>query len=215
MQKADSTSSEMPGKKMRTRWMASAGLPGKSGRDGVEEPRRRQHAEEREASRHQRQQPSDGAGHLARLLPFSLGAQRRVDGNERGREDAFAEQVLQEVGDAQRRRIGVGGGRGPQVMAEDPLPHQPREPAEQDARADQQRGSGGARSFRRSSRSRRHALLPALLAIGHDARRIPSPGAARAPFLATLKKGSGGQGRAQGASNLRVTSRRAAQSGEA
>ena len=156
-----------------------ARLSGKTGSDGVEQPRRRQHADEREDAGDQRQEPGDGASHLARLFLFALRPQRRVDGNERRRQHAFAQQVLQEIRNAESRGVRICGGRSPEIVAKHALPHKSGEPAEKDARTDQQRGSGGARHLRRSGCSRRDVVLR----IGHEARRIPSPGPSRAPNL--------------------------------
>ena len=57
---------------------------------------------------HQRQKCTDRAGHAPRLLLVPLRQQPRIHRNERGREYALAEEVLQEVGDAERRAERVG-----------------------------------------------------------------------------------------------------------
>ena len=82
-----------------------------AGGDDVDQQRRREHAEQHQHRGEQRQDREDGARHAARFFLFFARQQTGVNGNEGGREDAFAEQVLQEIGDAQRRAKGVGGRR--------------------------------------------------------------------------------------------------------
>ena len=70
----------------------------------VDQQRRREHADEHEHGDDQRQQRRDGAGDAVGLAPLAARDQRGVDRDERRRQRAFAEQVLQEVGNAERRR---------------------------------------------------------------------------------------------------------------
>ena len=49
----------------------------------------------------ERQDGADRAGHAARFLLVALRKQARIDRNERRRKHAFAEQILQEIGDAE------------------------------------------------------------------------------------------------------------------
>jgi hypothetical protein len=52
---------------------------------------------------------------------------------------------LQDVGNAEGRVEGVRGVGGPEVVREDAIPDQPRDPAQQDAGGDDRRRSRGAR----------------------------------------------------------------------
>ena len=96
--------------------VSSRFAPWKPGSDGVDQVRRGQHAEQHQHRRGQRQNRGDRAGHAARFLLVALGQQARVDRNERRREHALAEQVLQKVGNAEGRVEGVGGIRQSEIV---------------------------------------------------------------------------------------------------
>jgi hypothetical protein len=114
-----------------------------AGRDGVDQPGRGQHAGQHQRRGGQRQNGTDGAGHAAGLLFVAFGQQAGVNRNERGREYALAEQVLQEIGDAEGGVEGVGGVREAEVMGEDALADEADQAAEQDAGADQRGVTAG------------------------------------------------------------------------
>ena len=107
------------------------------GSDGVDEIRRRGDAHHRERGRDEAEQPGDGAGDLAGFLLVSLRAERRVDGDEGGAENAFPEQVLEEVGNLESGVVRVRRVGGAEVVTEDALPDEPRETAEKDPRRDE------------------------------------------------------------------------------
>ena len=59
--------------------------------------------------------------------------QARVDGNERRGEHAFAEEILQKVGDANGGAKGVGGGGKGEIAVENAFPNEARDAAEQNS----------------------------------------------------------------------------------
>ena len=78
----------------------------------------------------QRQQRRDGAGDAVGLAALAAREQRGVDRNERRRQRALAEQVLQEVGNPERGRERVGRVVAQaEVVREDALPDQAGDPA--------------------------------------------------------------------------------------
>ncbi len=107
-----------------------------AGRDHVDEIRRHQHADRdqhRYAERHDRADaPRD---HVGGFL-VALAQQFSVNRDERRRQYALAEQVLQNVGDAKARLERVGGGRVAEEMREDAVADEPGDAAEQYARGD-------------------------------------------------------------------------------
>ncbi len=118
-----------------------------AGRDHADEQRRQQHAGDDQHRRDQRQDPEDRPRHAVRLVLAIARQQSRVDGNERRRQGAFAEQVLEQVRDPERRvervaRVGLHG----EEMAEERDPREPCDAAEQNARGDERgraRRTGG------------------------------------------------------------------------
>src|SRR5262249_25578536 len=71
--------------------------------------------------------------------------QARVNRNERSGERAFAEQILEQVRNAERGVERVGGQRLlAEVMREDPCPHQAGEAADENAGRDHRIGRGEA-----------------------------------------------------------------------
>ncbi len=92
----------------------------------------------------ERQDRKHGAGHAARFLLVLARKQVRVDRDERGREHALAEQVLEEIGDAEGGIEGVGGVRcEAEVVGEDAQAHQAHDAAEQDPSRHQEGGTAG------------------------------------------------------------------------
>ena len=108
-------------------------------RDEVDEERRRQDAKEHQHADHERKQSADGARHLPRFHLVARTQQAGVDRDERRRERALAEQVLQQVRNAERRGEGVRGIADAEVVTEHPHPHQPDDAAGQDAQRHHQR----------------------------------------------------------------------------
>ena len=66
-----------------------------------------------------------------RASPLLLRQQPRIDRNEGGGEHSFTEEVLQEVGDLERRIERIGRIRGAQIMGKDPVSDQAENPAQQ------------------------------------------------------------------------------------
>ena len=83
----------------------------------------------------------------------SLREQPRVDGDERGRERALAEDVLEEVGDSERRVEGVRRVGVAEEVGEDALADDADDAAQQDPRADEKRAPARARAVLRSRRA--------------------------------------------------------------
>ena len=100
---------------------------GKAGRDQIEQPRRREPAEQGENAGDERQEAGDRARHTPRLVILATRSQGRVNRDERGREHALAEQVLQEVRDADGGGVRIRGRRRSEVVPQHALPHEPRE----------------------------------------------------------------------------------------
>ena len=106
---AEITNMPAPGNRIRVRRIVSSRVsPSKPWRDQRNEHRRRDDADEHEHRHDERQHRADRAGDATRLLVVACSTQLRVHGNERRRQRAFAEQVLQEVRDLERRRERVG-----------------------------------------------------------------------------------------------------------
>jgi hypothetical protein len=64
------------------------------------------------------------------LFPITSRDEPGVDRNEGGREDSFTKEILQKVGDLERRVERVGGVRGAEVVGEGPVSDQSKDPAE-------------------------------------------------------------------------------------
>ena len=132
------------------------------GRDEIDEQRRGEHAGEDDRAHHQREERQDGAGHAVGIAPLALCDERRVDRDERRRQRAFAEQILQNVGNAERRAEGVGFGAEAEVVREDALPDQAGQPRQQDAgRRRGTRNAQGTTQARAESQSERSVLTVA------------------------------------------------------
>ncbi len=133
---------------------------GETWRDQIDQQRRGKYPRRHDDADEQREQRGDGAGDAIGGIVIAAGQQRRVDGDEGGRQRSFAKQVVEKVGNPQRGAERVGRRSQPEVVREDPLPHQARQPAAQDADGDQRRRaarsgwSGAARdSIHRQSTS--------------------------------------------------------------
>ncbi len=79
-----------------------------AGCDDGHHPRRAQESGQRERRNDDGDQGEDRPRHLRRLGVAALRAQSGVDGNERSRERALAEQVLKKIRNAERAVEGVG-----------------------------------------------------------------------------------------------------------
>ena len=104
-----------------------------AGRDDPDQVGGGQHAGQHQHRRRQRQDRAHRAGHAPRFFLVAFRQQARVHRDEGRGEHAFAEQVLQNIGDPEGRGKGIRRVREPEVMPKDALPHQPDHAAEQDA----------------------------------------------------------------------------------
>ncbi len=106
---------------------------GEARRNQSRQQRRRDDPERHDDRDHQREQRAHRARHPVGLLPVAFGEQARIDGDERPRQRPFAEQILQEIGDAEGGVERVGGVRAQaEIVSEDPKTDQPRKATEQD-----------------------------------------------------------------------------------
>ena len=158
---AESTRSPTPGKRIRTRRIVrSRFAPAKPGAI-ASISQRRAHTPPRVRSAVARaSSAADRARDPRRLLVVLLGEQPRVDRDEGRRQHALAEEVLQEVRDAERRREGVGRVGQSEVVREDALAHEPRDATEQDAGRDQRREPTTIPPSRRLSHAPRRPRYP-------------------------------------------------------
>ena len=112
-----------------------------SRRDERDEQRRGEHAEQHERARDEREQRRHRAGDARGLFPFLARDKRRIHGNERRGQRAFAEQVLQKIGNAEGRHERVGRIGEAEIMREEPLADKAGEPAAEDAERDERGGA--------------------------------------------------------------------------
>ena len=140
---ADSTSSPAPGNRMRTIAIVSSRFsPSKPGAMTATSSGVASTPPATSTRCHEREQRAHRAGDPHSLLALLAREQRGVDRNERRRQRAFAEQVLQEVRDAERRHERVGGVRlQAEVMRENALADETGEPAAEDAECYQRGGT--------------------------------------------------------------------------
>ena len=62
--------------------------------------------------------------------------------DERRGQGPLPQEILQHVGKAQRRPPGIGEVAGPEPVGEDPVPDEAEDTAQEDARTDEERGTG-------------------------------------------------------------------------
>ena len=113
-------------------------------RDDPDQVRRQQDTDQHEHGRGERQDRAHRSGHAAGFLLVALGEQARVHRNEGRGEHAFAEQVLQEIRDAEGGVEGIGLIELAEVVRKDALPHQSDDAADQNPRGYQKRVAAGA-----------------------------------------------------------------------
>src|SRR5205823_5914293 len=95
----------------------------------------------------QRKEREHRIGDSRGFLFFAASQQVRIDGNERCRKRAFAEDVLEKVGDAESGAEGAGRVGKAQVVSEHPLANDADDSTNQNAGADHERVSTGALAF--------------------------------------------------------------------
>ena len=105
-------------------------LAGEARRDHGAERGRGDDASQDDHGDDQREQGADGTRHAVGFARLAAREQRRVDRNERRGERPLAEQVLEEVGDAETGGEGVGGvALQAEIVREDALPDEAGDPA--------------------------------------------------------------------------------------
>ena len=146
---ADNTSRPAPGNSIRTKSNRQRALrAAETWRDQIDQHRRGEHADQHDCAHGEGEQRADRAGDAIGVA-IAAGDERRVDRNERRRQRAFAEQVLQEVGNAERGAERIGFDAEAEVVREDPLPDEAGHPREENADRDEDRGAA-ARHPRRA-----------------------------------------------------------------
>src|ERR1700741_63495 len=84
------------------------------------------------------QQGEDGVGNTSCFLLVPAGEQLRIDGDERRRQRAFTEDILEEVRNSERGTERAGGIGRAEVMSKDALPDDANNATDQNAHSDQQ-----------------------------------------------------------------------------
>ena len=143
-------------------------------RDHVDQVRRDQHAERDQHRYAQRQNRADTPREHVGGFVVALAEQFSINRDERRGEDAFAEQVLQDVGDAEASLESVGGGRVTEKVREDAVANEPGDPAEQYAECDRTGAARTGAANRRGLGARGCALLCAILTIGCKVGQVSS-----------------------------------------
>ncbi len=123
--------------------VSSARLAPEAVGDHVDQRGGKEHPEQHQHGRDQHQDGEDGGGGAGGLFVALLGVQPRIHRNERCGENAFAEEVLQHVRDAEGGLECVGSHGVAEVVGEDALAHQADDFRQQDAGGDGQ-GGGAA-----------------------------------------------------------------------
>ena len=124
-----------------------ARVAGEAGREDLDEHVRERDARECDRARDEREQRADGARDERGLRVLALGLQPRVDRDERRGQHALAEQVLQQIRNAQRRAKRAGIGRDPEVVRDRTLADQPGEARQHDPRLHRERAAAAARGL--------------------------------------------------------------------
>src|SRR4029079_11665356 len=89
-------------------------------------------------------------GYTCRFFFVATGEQLRIDGDERSRERAFAEDILQKVWNSKRGAERAGSIGRAQVMRKNSLPDDTNDATDQNSHSDQQcRSPGAFLGFRR------------------------------------------------------------------
>ena len=138
-----------------------AGVPGG---EQLDDQRRGEHAEQHRDRHRQEQQRRDRACHAACLVVALLLQQLHVGGDERGRQDALAEQVLQEIGQLEGVGEGVGCVGVAEVVGHRAGADEPCDARKEDAGRHHQRATPpcGARAWpvsRHGRHRRRHVFV--------------------------------------------------------
>jgi len=107
-----------------------------SGRYGIDDDRRRENSDQHQHRGDKCEQGSDCIRNIAGLFILTHRTQSRVYRNERRRKDSFAEQILQEVRNADGCAKYVGGVGITEVVSEDALADEAGDAAEKDSGCD-------------------------------------------------------------------------------
>src|SRR5579875_214214 len=102
----------------------------KSGSNGINQPGSGKDSGPDQYRRHQKKQGEDGLSQPGSFLMTSLRTQTGIYRDERCREHAFAEEVLQKIGDAEGGAKGICRSGSTKIMRKDALPDQTNHAAE-------------------------------------------------------------------------------------
>ena len=94
---------------------------------------RGKYPDQHENPRDEREQRRHTTSDARRLFPFLARDERGIDRNERCRQRAFAEQILEKIGNAEGRHECIGRVREAEILGEEPLADEAGQPAAEDA----------------------------------------------------------------------------------
>jgi hypothetical protein len=111
----------------------------KARRDDVDQVGSGEYAKHHEYRNREREHRTDRPRQQVRTFLIAFAEQAAIDRDKGCGQDAFAEQILQNIGDAKAGLEGVGRGGVAKVMRKDAFADQTGDPAEQDPRRYQTR----------------------------------------------------------------------------
>jgi len=115
-----------------------------AGRDDVDQPGRGEHADQHQYRGDEEEQRKDCFRDARCFFVAALSVEACVDRHERGGENTFAEEVLQEIWNAKRSAERICGVGVPKVMREDSISNEADEAAEKNTGGDSHGGSTAA-----------------------------------------------------------------------
>ena len=119
--------------------------------DGFNEPGSREYSDEDKNGSAESQKSGDSTGGFASFVLVVTREKTGINRNEGGGEDAFAEEILKEVGDTEGGSENVGGVRVAEVMGEDAIADQAGDAAEENASRDEEGEALGTSRLRSGS----------------------------------------------------------------
>ena len=118
----------------------------KSGSDEFDEPRSSEDANQDERRCRESEKRENCTGSFLGLLAIVAGKKLGVDGNEGRGQNAFAEKILQKIGNADGGFEGVGGVRVAEIMGEEAVANEAGNAAEEYSGGDEKGGARGAKA---------------------------------------------------------------------
>ncbi|MGB9405067.1 MAG: hypothetical protein WCA98_16140, partial [Candidatus Acidiferrales bacterium] len=112
------------------------------------EPGSGENAEKDKSGSGEGEKGKDRAGSAIRFFLIFSSKERGINGNERGGENAFAEEILEEIGDADGGFESVGGVGIAEIMGEEAIANQSGDAAKKNSGGDQKSRTGGAEPAR-------------------------------------------------------------------